>query len=75
LLQFWKDKILESKHDHTIYLPIDFSDQYTGCLQIHKNYKNLTLGYRSSKRTGWAVDPLNPDDYYQSINDFQAYPN
>jgi len=39
-----------------IYLPIDFSDQYTGCLKVEKN-SDLNLTYGNSRREGWNVDP------------------
>ncbi len=72
LLQFWLGKIAESKNGETIYLPIDFSDQYTGCLKVQNKDKHLILTYGFSRREGYAVDPLNPENYYKEINDFQA---
>lgn len=75
LLQFWKNKIQATKNGETIYLPIDFSDQYTGCLRVDKRDKKLSLTYGFSRREGYAVNPLNPDDYYKSIKDFEADSN
>ena len=71
LLQFWIDKIDETKNGETIHLPIDFSDQYTGCLRIKNESDQMTLTYGSSMREGWAVNPLNPEKYYKAINDFR----
>lgn len=72
LLQFWLDKVSESKNGETIFLPIDFSDQYTGCLKVKKQDGQLNLTYGFSRREGYAVDPLNPENYYKQINDFEA---
>lgn len=72
LLRFWLDKIEESNNGETIYLPIDFSDQYTGCLKVGNKNKQLVLTYGYSRREGYTVDPLNPENYYKSINDFHA---
>ena len=74
LLQFWIDKVSESKNGETIFLPIDFSDQYTGCLKVNKNDGQLMLTYGFSRREGYAVDPLNPENYYKEISDFEADP-
>lgn len=74
LLQFWIDKVSESKNGETIFLPIDFSDQYTGCLKVNKNDGQLILTYGFSRREGYAVDPLNPENYYKEISDFEADP-
>lgn len=72
LVQFWIDKIEEIEDDQIIYLPIDLSDEYTGCLKVQKQQPNLSLTYGYSRREAYTVDPLDPEDYYNSINDFQA---
>ncbi len=71
LINFWNQKIKKLENGNTIYLPIDFSDQYTGCLKVEKN-KNLKLTYGHSRREGWKVNPINPYDYFNSINDFKS---
>lgn len=72
LIQFWRNKISGIKKDETIFLPIDFSDQYTGCLNVRKQDEKLVLIYGYSNREGYAVDPLNPENYYKEITDFEA---
>jgi hypothetical protein len=72
LIQFWHNKVSESKNGETIFLPIDFSDQYTGCLKVQNQDGQLTLTYGLSRREGYAVDPLNPENYYKEITDFEA---
>ncbi len=72
LIHFWVDKLLESKNGETIFLPIDFSDQYTGCLKVQNHDSKLVLTYGFSRREGYTVNPLNPENYYKEINDFEA---
>jgi hypothetical protein len=71
LIASWNKKQTEMENGQVIYLPIDFSDQYTGCLKVEKkNDLNLTYGF--SRREGWSVDPINPTEYYESITDFDT---
>jgi len=72
LLQFWLDKVSGSINGETIFLPIDFSDQYIGCLKVQNQDMKLVLTYGFSRREGYSVDPLNPENYYKEINDFKA---
>ncbi len=72
LIQFWYNKVSESKKGETIFLPIDFSDQYTGCLKVQNQGEQLVLTYGFSRREGYTVDPLNPENYYKEITDFEA---
>ncbi|WP_445749923.1 hypothetical protein [Polaribacter sp.] len=70
LIDSWNKKQAKLENGEIIYLPIDFSDQYTGCLKVEKRI-DLNLTYGFSRREGWSVDPLNPKDYYESITDFE----
>lgn len=72
LIQFWHNKVSESKNGETIFLQIDFSDQYTGCLKVQNQDGQLVLTFGFSRREGYAVDPLNPENYYKEITDFEA---
>lgn len=72
LISFWRDKTLELKDSETIYLPIDFSDQYTGCLRVVRDKDEVVLTYGNSRVEGHAVNPLNPINYYKVIKDFEA---
>ena len=72
LLQFWHNKVSESQNGETIFLPIDFSDEYTGCLKVRHQDDQLVLTYGFSRREGYTVNPLNPEDYYKQITDFEA---
>ena len=71
LIASWNKKQAEMENGQVIYLPIDFSDQYTGCLRVEKK-NDLNLKYGFSRREGWTVDPINPTEYYESISDFDT---
>ncbi len=75
LIEFWREKTLECNDNSTIYLPIDFSDEYSGCLKLKREDKNLILTYGYSLREGWSIDPMRPEDYYKEITDFKADPD
>jgi hypothetical protein len=72
LLQYWIDKLFESRNGETIFLPIDFSDQYTGCLKVQNQAEKFILQYGISRCEGCSIDPLNPENYYKEIDDFEA---
>ncbi len=71
LIASWNKKQAELENGQIIYLPIDFSDQYTGCLKVEKK-NELILTYGFSRREGWSVDPINPTEYYETITDFDT---
>ncbi len=71
LILSWNKRLTQLKNGQVIYLPIDFSDQYTGCLRVEKT-NDLKLTYGFSRQEGWCVDPTNPSEYFESITDFVA---
>ncbi|MFT6843646.1 MAG: hypothetical protein ACJASR_002430 [Psychroserpens sp.] len=72
LLDYWKKKIIDLKTENSIYLPIDFSDEYTGCfkLTINENDK-IQMEYGFSRIEGYSISPSNPGEYYKSVKDFK----
>ena len=71
LFSYWLTETKKSIDGETIYLPIDFSDQYTGCLRVVSFGSILKLTYGYSKREGFSVNPLDPGDYCKSVTDFE----
>jgi len=71
LLKDWNSRIIELCEGEIIHLPIDFSDQYTGCIRVEKS-NCLKLSYGLSYTEAWSVNPTKPDKFYYSINDFEA---
>ena len=71
LLESWNRQLVELKEKEIVYLPIDFSDQYTGCLKIEKK-EALRIQYGYSRIKGWSINPINPLDFYSSVTDFET---
>jgi len=74
LLGYWMSRVDSLNVTDYCYLPFDFSDEYTGCLKVaivQENSLRVSYGY-SLVVEGWNVDPLDPDDYTERVNDFQA---
>ncbi len=70
LVSFWNKKLTEMPNGTVIYLPIDFSDQYTGCLKVEKN-NSLKLTYGYSMQEGHSINPMNPIYFYNTVTDFK----
>lgn len=72
LLQLWMDAIAQATPTRMVYLPFDFSDEYTGCFRCRPDgdFIEITPGF--SMREGWRVKPRNPGDYFFGVNDFQT---
>ena len=72
LLDYWLKMISTCGSDEVIYLPFDFSDQYTGRLQVTGVGENFCLSYGYSLIEGWRVNPLEPGNYCRQVSDFKA---
>ncbi|QPH55198.1 hypothetical protein [Pontivivens ytuae] len=72
LLNYWIAKVSSCEDGEVIYLPFDFSDQYTGCFQVTGMGSNLRLSYGFSLLEGYRVNPLDPGDYYKKVRDFKT---
>lgn len=66
LLDQWKLYVSRMKADEIIYLPFDFSDEYTGCLrcEFQNDFVLLTVGYLQS--VGWLIFPSDISNYVKS---------
>jgi hypothetical protein len=72
LLAYWVENIRIINIQEDCYLPIDFSDQYTGCFKLHRvDNELLEISYGYSLREGWSVSPFDPKGYAKSINDYK----
>ncbi len=72
LIQFWQRRLTTLVDCETAYLPIDFSDQYIGCLKVTKQHDLFTLNYGYSEKEGWVVNPIYPVDFCLDCPDFNA---
>ena len=69
LLRSWKRKLSTMKFEDTLYLPIDFSDQATGCIKVEKEAM-LVLSFGYSTREGYSIAVTEPGDFYDAVTDF-----
>jgi hypothetical protein len=71
LLEHWLGALRRASPAHPVYLPFDFSDQYTGCFFCKPDGEFFEVVPGTSSREGWNVGPGNPEDYFFSISDFR----
>lgn len=74
LLQRWIEALMQATPTRPVYLPFDFSDQYTGCFQcsLDGDFFEIVSGW--SSREGWSLLPSNPGDYFSGVTAFKSYP-
>jgi len=54
----------------SVFLPLDLSDEYTGCLRCTRKQDALEITPGWSHIAGYQVSPGNPVDYFSSVEDF-----
>ena len=74
LISFWIMKLESLDSNETIFLPIDFSDQYIGCLRVTSMNGELELNYGYTITGGYGVNPLDPEEFSNNVKDFVAEP-
>ena len=72
LLQRWLEALAQSTPARPVYLPFDFSDQYTGCFQCRLDGESIEIVPGWSSREGWSVWPSDPGAYFFDITDFRS---
>jgi hypothetical protein len=71
LLEKWQEALQKAAQSQTIFLPYDFSDEYTGCLSCKIDGVLIEIVPGFSNREGWSIGPSNPSDYFFNITDFR----
>lgn len=71
LLMYWKDEVQSATDGQKIHLPIDFSDQYSGCLEVLLERGDMHLRYGYTERGGWNVNPINLGNFSKTVSDFE----
>lgn len=72
LLKHWMVALAEATSTRPVYLPFDFSDQYTGCFQCRPDGEFIEIAPGWSGREGWSFAPSDPGDYFFGITDFKS---
>jgi hypothetical protein len=75
LLMYWKEQIQSVTDGQKLHLPIDFSDQYSGCIEVAQEREYLHLRYGYTEREGWNINPIDPGDYSKTVSDFEDTEN
>ena len=73
LLQQWINAVDSLVEGQIIYLPFEFSDQYTGCVECTLSQDEILISAGYSNREAWRSWPNNISTYINSINDFKAF--
>src|SRR5437667_2823768 len=60
LLQRWLEALAQTTPARPVYLPFDFSDQYTGCFQCRPDGESIEIVPGWSSREGWSFWPSDP---------------
>jgi hypothetical protein len=70
LLGKWQSAVVNAADDGTVFLPFDFSDEYTGWLKCEFNgaVANVTRGWSEMG----AVFPSDSEKWMTSLSDFQV---
>jgi len=71
LLEQWREYLNVASQGEVLFLPYDFSDQYTGCLRCERNAVGFHVAHGYSSREGWSFNPSDISDYVRSIEDFR----
>ena len=72
LLEWWIIKIEEADLTKTVYLPIDFSDNYMGCFQVNAiDKEKLEISYGFTQDVmGYSVFPSTLANFDEQITSF-----
>ena len=69
LLKAWI-AALETSAGAYVFLPYDFSDEYTGCLRCKISGESIEIMPGFSTMAGHSVSPSNPSDYFMHAPGF-----
>jgi hypothetical protein len=72
LLQQWIEALAQATPARAVYLPFDFSDEYTGCFQCRPDGDVIGILPGWSGREGWSFTPSDPGDYFFGVTDFRS---
>ena len=75
LLKYWLENVNTLENNENCYLPIDFSDEHTGCFQVKREGESFILFYGSSSKEGWSIPPSSPGDFSKEVIDFKKDEN
>jgi len=72
LLQQWHDAVHNLQEGEVVYLPYDFSDQYTAWLRCHRAGENVVVARGWADVSGWSFSPSRVGDYLRGVPGFRV---
>ncbi len=70
LLEQWITALHSAAPVDLVYLPYDFSDQYTGCLRCELNSERVVVARGWSLTPGHSVSPSDITGFVRQVRDF-----
>ena len=70
LVSEWIRLLTELKVGQTLFLPFDFSDEYTRWLHVHREGRHLTVVFGWATVEGWAISPQDLSQYADGLPGF-----
>lgn len=70
LVREWLRLLLELRDGQQVFLPFDFSDEYTRWLTIRREGREATAVLGWSTVEGWAISPSNFEEHAHSLPEF-----
>lgn len=71
LLAQWRNAVENVADGNNVYLPYDFSDQYTAWLRCSRSGDQVTLYRGWAELEGWAISPSAIGDCINDLPDFR----
>lgn len=71
LISEWIRLLSESTDGDRLFLPFDFSDEYTRWLSVHRDGRSVSITFGWATVEGWAISPRNFSEYAHNLPGFQ----
>lgn len=66
----WIRLLVDLKDGQQIFLPFDFSDEYTRWLTVHRDGRDVTIVFGWATVEGWAISPRDLSQYAHGLPQF-----
>ena len=70
LVSEWIRLLTDLSDGQQLFLPFDFSDEYTRWLTLHREGRDVTIVFGWATAEGWAISPLDLSQYAHSLPGF-----
>jgi len=71
LLTEWIRLLTDLPDGQQLFLPFDFSDEYTRWLTFHREGRNVTIVFGWATVEGWSISPRDLSEYAHGLPGFQ----